>query len=42
MVHILGYKYHLIGATGGKDIVNVKITDFTRRVEFHIGPKVRR
>ena len=36
MAHILGHKYHLVGATGGKEIVNVNITDFTRSVEFHI------
>ena len=36
MAHILGHKYHLIGATGGKEIVNVDIADFTKNVEFHI------
>ena len=36
MAHILGHKYHLIGATGGRDSVIVNITDFTKSVEFHI------
>ena len=36
MAHILGHKYHLIGATGGKHIVNVNITDFKISVEFHL------
>ena len=36
MAHILVHRYYLVGATGGKKIVNLDITDFTRNVEFHI------
>ena len=36
MAHVLGHKYHAIGATGGRKIVHVNLTDFEKSVAFHI------
>lgn len=36
MAHVLGHRYHAIGATGGRNIVRVNISEFERSVDFHL------